>query len=197
MKRRTLAAAALTVALTAVAAAPAAATKQVATVQKQRITLEPVRDSARCKALLDGGPALSSPDEMRAFSTRGPCAARSRSTSRSSAGAPVLGTISCTSGLGTIIESFISPLHFFYSTMFMIGCSGPAGTPLVVCTAANATAGVPSPMAGADAGFGGCDALAGPVTTIGGTAVIAGIGFAVDTAGNVATSGLLFRLASS
>src|SRR3954452_12374987 len=149
MKRRTLATAALTVALTAVAAAPAAATKQGTTVQKQRITLEPVRDSAGCRALLDNGPALSSPDAMRAFSTRGPCAARSRS----SAGARVLGTISCTSGLGTIIESFISPLHFFYSTMFMIGCSGPAGTPLVVCTAANVTAGVPSPMAGADAGF--------------------------------------------
>src|SRR3954470_2321143 len=102
MKRRTLATAALAVALTAVVAAPAGAAKQVTTAQKQRITLEPVRDSARCKALLDRGPALSSPDELRAFSRRGPCAA----TSRSSAGARVLGTISCTSGLGTIIESF-------------------------------------------------------------------------------------------
>ena len=44
MKRRTLATAALAVALTVVAAAPAAATKQATTVQKQRITLKPVRE---------------------------------------------------------------------------------------------------------------------------------------------------------
>lgn len=188
-----------TVAVGALMSAPAvAASSQREIVRHSHVTLRPVRNSAGCRTLLAAHPNLSTVAKLRAFGTSGPCAPAASAGARSArmASPAALGTISCSAdGLGTIIEPFISPLQFFESTMFMIGCSGPAGTPLVECNAANVAVGAPAPSAGVAEGSGGCDALTLPVTTIGGTAVIAGIGFAVDLSGDIATSGLLFGLA--
>jgi hypothetical protein len=178
-------------------AATAAATTSTTAVQRSG-ALMPVQDSAACLALLATKPDLSTVAGLTALNASSPCApAASASASPES---PTTGqTFTCFGyGLGTIYEAFLNPLHFFRSSMFMVGCNGPGGLTVATCYAANSVPlGVPEVSALADAGFSGCDAIALPVTTIGGPAVIAGIGLAVDAGGNVATSGLLFQIVTA